>query len=167
VHTKRCQISAFFSNCPTGENFLENYIRIIDRIHMYTKFFGISDCFFTGDGGKFPSPLREEIWDISEGGISPSLERKKKHCQRLASLVKFFLPKLALLAKSLCASGLLARQKVSASGSPLAVFAHMCAVCWLTPPLFVSLGKVHVPVNCKCKRKTIINQEFRTGSKFG
>ena len=79
-------------------------------IHNHTKFFGISDCFFHGrDGGKFPreSPPRPQSGGgggfgpfLRGGDFSPSLAKKKKHCQRLASLVKFFLPKLVLLAKN-------------------------------------------------------------------
>ena len=129
----------FLANAPQGKIFWVLYPDYWQNTH--TKFFGISDCFFTGKTGEnSPSPTREEIWDISEEN-SPQFGRKKKHCQTLASLVKFFLPKLALLAKSLSASGSLRSPKtVCKRLAARCLRAHVCAVCLLTPPLFPFLN---------------------------
>jgi hypothetical protein len=123
-----------FNNCPAGEIFCGYYIRIFDRIHIQSSlaFLIVFSRERRGKiphfhpGKKFGTFLRG---DFSQFG-------KKKHCQRLASLVKFFLPKLALLAKSLSASGSLRPPKTVCK--PLAsrcLRTHVCAVCRLTPPL--------------------------------
>ena len=127
------------------------FLGIISELH--TKFFGISDCFFPrqaeiphppppvwGGVENFfhhppPQPLQSGgIFDISEEELPHSL--KKKHCQRLAWLVKCFLPKLVSLAKSLSASARFACQIFFSLSSlakslcvTVAVFAHMCVRC--------------------------------------
>ena len=122
----------FLAIAPQGEIFWG----IISELH--TKFF---DCFFTGQGeiphaprsgagGRFgnffdpPPPVWGDFLHF-RGGIAPQFG-KKKYCQRLAWLVKFFLPKLASLAKSLSATSLLCSPKIVYARLAVALSSHTC-----------------------------------------
>ena len=113
MHTKRCQISASFSNCPAGENFWDIILRFTYVLIIYIiwvcfflaiapqgKFFwGIISGLLTGytykvlwhlwlffhgrDGGKFPIPPRRNL-GYFWGGILPSLEKKNTAKARFA-----------------------------------------------------------------------------------
>ena len=125
-----------FSNCPAGENFLGYYIRIIDRIHIQSSL-AFLIVFSRERRGKIPHPHSGKKFGIFlRGDFSQLGKKKKNHCQRLASLDKFFLPKLASLAKSLSPSGSLRSPKtVCKRLAARCLRTHVCAVCRLTPPL--------------------------------
>jgi hypothetical protein len=104
-----------FSNCPAGKIFFGYKQSSLAFLIVFSQ----ERREKIQPGKKFGTFLRR---------ILPSLE-KKKHCQTLPSLVKFFLPKLASLAKNCLRVARFARQKLSARLASLAVFAHMCARC--------------------------------------
>jgi hypothetical protein len=113
----------FLAVAPQGEIFLG----IISELH--TKFFGISDCFFTGPG-KFPPSSLGGGGDISEEELPRTRSlKKKKHCQSLDWVVKFFLTKLVSLAKSLSATALLRSPKIVCARLDAALSSHTCVRC--------------------------------------
>ena len=95
------------------------------------------------------------IFDISEEELLHSL--KKKHCQRLAWLVKFFPQKLGSLAKSLSATVLLRSPKIVCARLAAALSSHTC-VCGVPVNSTIGLnGMVSNRALCRTKKTIFCN----------
>jgi hypothetical protein len=97
-----------------------------------------SDSFFTGDVGKLPilTPKRN-LGLFSEGGFH-QFGTTKKNTTKKSVRSSIFFSQNSIFSPKICLRPVrFVRQKVSASGSQLAVFAHIhvCALCRLIPPL--------------------------------
>ena len=113
---------------PRRGKFLGYYIRIIDRIHIQSSL-AFLIVFSRVGRGEIPHPHPGKKFGTFLKGISPSLEKKEnttKQYQKLASLVKFFLLKLASLAKSLSATGSLRSPKTVCARLAAALSSHTC-----------------------------------------